>query len=581
MRNALLTALGSLVVLVPVGDLSLFSQTGGAIRGTVVMEPAGTPMRHVTVTLDPSRRSTETGEDGTYEFTQVAPGRYTILAHIEGLPDVIRAVEVPPSGDVTADLTMRATGIRVQVTVTASGKEESSFDAFQSVTSLDRFDLVEKSHTSIGEVLEGQLGIAKRSFGPGTSRPVLRGFDGDRVLILKDGVQTGSLSSQSGDHGEPIDVLTLERLEVVKGPAALLYGSNAIGGVVNAITRHHQWHPHPHSGFRGSVTGVAGSADNQGGGGAGFEWGVGKWLIWGSGEGQRTGDYDTPEGEVDNSKTRSAFGAGGVGWYGEGGFLSAGYDYDDRRYGIPFAGLFEGEEDARIDVDMQRHNLKLTGGLHKPGSAVESVHLSFDYSDYRHRELEGEEVGTVFDNNQFVYRGVLQHKRAGMFSGQFGFWGLHRDYKTAGEEALAPPTTQNAFALFGLEELDLEHLSFQFGGRLEHNRYAPDGISNRSFTGVSAAAGIRVPLWKSGAFVANYSHSYRAPALEELYNNGPHVGNRTFEIGDSNLERETGDGLELSLRQDSEGVRQLLPLRSAGFHFSRSHRRDRRWASGR
>ena len=164
---------------------------------------------------------------------------------------------------------------------------------------------------------------------------------------------------------------------------------------------------------------------------------------------------------------------------------------------------------------------------------------------------------------------MFDHRKVGRLSGKFGFWGQHRDFASSGEEALAPPTKQNSFAVFGLENLDFERISFQFGGRLEHNHYTPTEtperglLPERSFTGFSAAFGVRVPTWKGGAFVANYSHSYRAPSLEELYNNGPHPGNLAFEIGDPNLKRELGNGLDFGLRHSSKRLR----FEANGFYY--------------
>jgi iron complex outermembrane receptor protein len=137
---------------------------------------------------------------------------------------------------------------------------------------------------------------------------------------------------------------------------------------------------------------------------------------------------------------------------------------------------------------------------------------------------------------------------------------MHRDYKTVGEEALAPPTTQNAFAAFVLQNVDFESLRLQFGGRLEHNQYNPTGLADRSFTGFSGSVGLNKRLWANGAVALNYSHAYRAPALEELYNNGPHEGNLTFEIGNPNLSREQNDGVDLSLRHQSNRLHGELNL---------------------
>jgi iron complex outermembrane receptor protein len=204
-------------------------------------------------------------------------------------------------------------------------------------------------------------------------------------------------------------------------------------------------------------------------------------------------------------------------------------------------------------------------GLRSLGNVIEDFALKLNFTRWQHDEIEIHEdgdaaVATSFDNQQFVYRGVFEQAKCGSLTGRFGFWGLRRDYKAVGEEALSPPIDQNAFAVFGLEELDFERVKFQFGGRLEHNRYEPQLVTSeihhhtpqRTFTGASAAAGMHAGLWADGAFVVNYAHSHRAPALEELYYNGPHIGNLAFEIGNPEMESETGNGVEVSLRQQGE-----------------------------
>ena len=549
----------TVVLVLLVIPLSSFGQTNASLRGVVTLTGKATPLHGVTVRIVELGRAVITDEKGAYEFPQVPPDTYTVLARMDGFQDVGTTVAVEAGSIATADFQLRLLGVREQITVTASGREEVALQSFQTVTILDSVQLVGKSHSSIGEVLENQSGVAKRSFGPGSSRPVIRGFDGDRVMILQDGLRTGTVSSQSGDHGEPIDALSLERLEVVKGPATLLYGSNAIGGVVNALTGH----DHPHPGLRGRVTGIGGAANAQGGGNAGFEYGVGNWLVWGGGGGQRTGDYNTPIGKIQNSKTRVRNGSGGFGWFTDRTFFSLGYGYDDGRYGVPFASQFEVEEEAgggeaeeeQIDLKYRKHKVPIQFGFRNLESFVDGFRLSLKYTDWHHEELEGDLVTTVFDNRQFVYRGVFEQQRSASLSGSFGFEGSRRNFETQGAEALSPPVDQNGFAVFGLEEVDLQRVRLQFGGRLEHNRYDPQELKPRTFTGFSGAAGVFVPLWEGGVFVTNYTRSYRTPALEELYNNGPHIGNLTFEIGDHDLTRELGDGIEFSLRHSSSRVR--------------------------
>lgn len=564
-RNAAFLALALLFQFSPARALAqsgfyggLFGQTqaqgGGTVRGTIMLADGGTPLHNVIVNLVQLGRSTETDEGGAFEFKNVPPGTYTVLAHMEGFPDQTQQVKVAAGVEATLDFRLRLAGLREEVTVTATGSEQSVFESFQSVNTVDSIRLAQESHTSIGEVLDKEPGIAKRSFGPGSSRPVVRGFDGDRVQVTQDGASTGALGSQSGDHAEPIDVLSLERLEVVKGPATLLYGSSAIGGVVNAVTGH----DYAHEGWRGYFTGVGGTTNNQGAASGGLEYGTGKWMFWGNGTLQRTGDYDTPLGRVEQSFTRDANGLAGFGRYGDKSFASFTYSHDRRLYGIPFASFFEsGGEETGSDVSIKarRHNFRFNGGWRNLDGFVNGFRLTLDYSDYAHDELEGEEVGTHFSNKNFMLRGVFDQRKTGRFTGSWGFSGFRRDYDAVGEETLAPPTVQKNFAVFGLQEIDFERVRFQLGGRVEHNGYDPQGSLERSFTGFSGAAGVRVGLWTSGALVANYTHSYRAPALEELYNNGPHLGNLTFEIGNPLLTRERNDGIDVSLRHDSKRVR--------------------------
>ncbi|MDX2152474.1 MAG: TonB-dependent receptor [Bryobacteraceae bacterium] len=556
------------------------AQNSGTLKGTVVLDGKGSPIHHASVLIVQLGRTAETADDGSFEFRNVPSGRYDVLAHMHQLTDARQQVSIEPGAVITADFSLRLEPVRQELTVTASGREETSLESFQTVRSLQPTELTTRGAApSLGEYLENETGITKRSYGPGSSRPVIRGFDGDRVLVLQDGIRTGTLSSQSGDHGEPIDASTVERVEVVRGPATLMYGSNAIGGVVNAVTGHHLLHQHPHSGVRGSLNTVFGSGNGQAGGSGSFEIGRGNWILWANGGGQRTGDYRTPIGDVDNSATELKHTTAGLGRYGELASFNFSYGIQDGLYGVPLGveSLLEekeelrsrppvrplgnvlrplgGQEGEEVSLGFRRHVFRFNGALKNLGSAFEQFHLALNYSDWNHRELEGTEIGTRFSNKIFSYRGTFTQKKRGALSGSFGFEGFRRDYEATGEEALAPPTSQNMFALYGYEELGFERLRFQFGGRFEHNGYDAQGLRQRSFNGVSGSAGVHVPLWQGGAFVTNFTTSYRAPALEELYNNGPHPGNVTFEIGNPNLVRERSNGLDVSVRHAGSRVR--------------------------
>jgi iron complex outermembrane recepter protein len=551
-----------LLVLTALSCFSALAQTSPApgtatLRGTVTLGDSGKPIHNVLITVLQLKRTVGTDESGNYEISNLPPGRYEVLAHLDRVPDMVQSVEVKAGETGELDFQVQLSGLQEQVTVTASGSEQAVSSSIQSVEVIGSVDLAKKSPVSLGEALDGELGVSKRSFGPGTARPVIRGFDGDRVLVLQDGNRIGGLGFESGDHAEPVDVLTVERVEIVKGPATLLYGSNAIGGVVNTISGHDT----AHKGINGYLTGIGSTNSDQVGGSGGIEFGTDRWLVWGNGGGQRSGDYSTPIGKVRNSFSKAGSFSTGFGYFPEKGFFSFSYTFDKRRYGIPYDSSVPDPE--VVFLTPRRHGLEFRGGFRENKSFLQAGTFSIQYNDYKHAEVDAftRLTNTAFKNNTFLYQGLFDQKKIGKLSGKFGFWGQHRDFSSSGAEALAPPTKQSSFAIFALENLDFERASIQFGGRVERNHYTPTEtptrglLPERSFTGFSAAIGLRVPTWTGGSVVANYSHSYRAPSLEELYNNGPHPGNLAFEIGDPNLKREQGNGLDFGVRHSSKRLR--------------------------
>ena len=551
-----MSKLFSIYAIIFIFAAAAFAQTtGGKISGTVYFGVDNTVLHDVSVQIVELKRNVATDDSGHYEFTNVPPGKYTVLAHQEGFGDSSQKVQVTAATPATADFVLQLAGVKEQVTVTASGTEQSSLEAIASVSTLDSSEITTRAAVGLGDVLDDQAGVAKRSTGPGASRPVIRGFDGDRVLVSTDGVRVGSLASQSGDHAEPVDTLSVERIEVVKGPATLLYGSNAIGGVVNAISGHDEG---AHPGIRGYLSTIGGTNNSQGAVSAGLEYGIKNWMFWGNGSGQRTGNYSAGGnfGEVKNTFTRNATGDGGLGYFAKNFFFNANYSYYKSRYGIPLD--FREENPEERSLNMHRNDVKFNFGFSNLNSFITGGKFTVDLSRYQHQEIEDDVVGTTFTNNVNSYRGMFDQRQRGGLTGRFGFEGYRRDFSTVGEEMLIKgPVQQDSFSVFGLEEYQWERVKFQFGGRVENNRYRPTNpdLPPRDFTGFSGAVGANVELWKGGAFVANYSHSTRAPALEELYNNGPHDGSLSFEVGNPNLKAETNDGLDFSLRQQNKRIK--------------------------
>ena len=545
----------SVLVFVLLFIVSVSAQSTGSITGTVYFAGDNSVMHNVTVRIAELKLTAVTDDLGQYQFKTVLPGRYTLITHQEGFGDATQKVDVTNGRNTVADFQLTISGLREQVTVSATGNEEATFESIATVNNLDSSQITMRAAVGLGDVLDNQPGVAKRSGGAGNSRPVIRGFDGDRVKVTTDGVSSGSLASQSGDHAEPVDIFSADRIEIVKGPATLLYGSSAIGGVVNSISGHDEG---SHPGLRGFFSVIGSTNSTQAAVGTGIEYGNGPFMLWANASGQRTSDYKAGGnfGTVVNSFTRNAAGSLGGGYYGPKAYFTANYNFYQSRYGIPLD--FREDDPELRSIRLWRNDEKFNFGYSDPKLFVTGIKLTFDISNYRHQEMEGADVGTTFHNNVVSFRGMFEQKQAGRLSGRFGFDGYHRYFATQGVENLIDgPVRQNNFSVFGLQELKFERVNLQFGARVENNRYDPvnPGLLDRGFTGFSGAAGAKFDLWKGGAFVANYSHSYRAPAIEELYNNGPHDGSLLFEVGDPNLKPEISNGIDLSLRQQNSRVK--------------------------
>jgi iron complex outermembrane receptor protein len=372
---------------------------------------------------------------------------------------------------------------------------------------------------------------------------VIRGLDGDRVQILQDGQRMGDLSSQSGDHGVAVNPASAPRIEVVRGPATLLYGANAIGGLVNIVTD--DIPTSPVQGASGNVTLDLGSAANEGGGAADIRVGNGRFALHAGGGGHRSGDVDTPEGEVDNSQSRNGFSTVGLSWTGDRGYFGGSYGYFDQKYGIPVV------EGGILELTPRRHSFSLRGGGQNLNGVFDEFRATLAVRRYTHDELEAEEIATTFENDTTEIEVLGAHRAAGRLKGSIGAWVLDRAFSAEGAEALSPPVDQNGFATFLFEELTWPHVTFQFGGRIDYNKYTPVDFVERDFTDASGSVGL---LFRPAAaddritIAASLAHAARPPALEELYFFGVHHGNFALEIGNPDLDSERALGFDLSLR---------------------------------
>ena len=517
----------------------------GGLTVTGEVRRAGTlaPVAGATVIVEGARLETTTDRNGRFTLADVPPGsQHLIITAPELLP---LRVELVVQGGVAAPIeALMAAEVHYTEVVSVSPEARDQFASYQPTSVLAGQDLTRELEGTLGETLERQPGVAERSFGPGPSRPVIRGLDGDRVLILEDGQRVGDLSAQSGDHGVPVNPAGASRIEVVRGPATLLYGANAIGGLVNVINE--TIPVRPVEGVHGAVVGSGGSAAGEAAAATDVRWGNRQWAVSAGGGVRRQGDVDTPVGEIANTQSRGTFSHAALSWTGTRGFVGGSYGYDDTRYGIPFV------EEGQVELTPRRHIVAARGELRGMDGFVAGIRADFAARRYRHEEIVGGEIGTRFANDTNEVNVLVRQRPAGRLTGTIGAWLLHRDFAAIGDEALAPPVVERGAAAFAYEEVTWPHLTFQFGGRVNLASYDPSrDLPARDFTDVSGSAGL---LFRPAAaddrltLAVNLARASRHPALEELYFFGPHPGNFAFEIGNAALDSEHALGVDVSLR---------------------------------
>ncbi len=536
--------------------LQLFVTASPLLAASVVevtvTDAAGASIPGAVVSLVGTSLEAVTDDAGVARFDAVAPGSYDVVVRLPGFQSNRSDITVAEGTPLRLSVSLsEALHFSESVTVTPSGRD--TFESYQPATVLGGEDLQQRLGATLGATLASEPGVNVRSFGAGNQRPVIRGLDNDRVLILENGTRTGDLSSQSADHGVNLDPATAGSIEVVRGPATLLYGSSAIGGVVNLVTE--EIPTKPVNDVHGSMTVQGATADENGGIAGDVSLGNGRLAARFNGSAQRTSDYKTPDENLEtvpNSFSRSKSGGGAFSFTGQDGFAGASYQYVTSRYGVPFV------EEGETTLNPRRHRLDFRGERRNLDSFIEGVKFQGAYRDYAHDEIEGSgEIATSFKNKTWEGEFLLNHRPAGRLQGTWGVWVLDRDYSSFGEEALAPPTTQNSFAGFVYEELGFHRVSLQFGARVDHTSFDPDGaaverpdVPARDFTEFSGSVGVLGYLREAHdlTLAVNFARAARNPSLEELYNLGPHAGNFAFEIGDPTLPTEVGYGFDVSLR---------------------------------
>jgi len=513
---------------------------GTSVSGTLTNSITHEPVQNATVTIDELSRQARTGSDGRFTIANVPAGQYHLRVRADKFTERRQEITVTASA-LTIDVGIDPE-IHFSEVVSVSPDARNQFESYQPTNVLAGQELEKDKEGTLGATLQYEPGIAMRSQGPGPSRPVIRGLDGDRVLILEDGQRMGDLSSQSGDHGVNVNPGAASRVEVVRGPATLLYGANAIGGLVNVITE--DIPTGPVSGPHGSFSFDAGSAAKEAGGSGEVTVGNGKVALHLNGSGRRAGDYDSPEGEIPNSFSRGGFGGVGLSWTGDNGYFGGSYAYDKTHYGVPLV------EAGTTNLDPRRNVVTIRGERRNISGFISSLRGSLGVRRYKHDELDEDVVVTSFKNDTNEFDLLAGHKPFGKVKGSFGLYALTRSFSTVGEEALAPDVDQKSLAAFFYEEATMSpHATLQFGGRVEHAAFTPaKDEPDRAFTNFSGSLGLLVHPTDQTTIAFSLARASRNPALEELYFHGPHVGNFAVENGDPDLDAENATGFDASVR---------------------------------
>ena len=486
-----------------------------------------------------------------------------------------------------------------RIIVAADALEELDFIAGQDV--IDREQIQRDLQGQIGELLVKVPGVSATSFSPGASRPILRGLDGERVRVLIDGLTTADVGNTSADHATTIDPLTVEQIEVLRGPTALLYGSQAIGGVVNVIDRRIPL-ALPEDGLRVDGMTAFDTATDLRSGGASLDVGLGEALALNlSGSYRETGNVQIPgfqlsedlradlladaaeeeeegefeeaeelreaaeqEGFIPNSQAETWTLSGGLGFFLGDSRFGASVAYYDTDYGLvgnPEGGHHHGEEGEEGEEEDEEEEEIVTIGLEQlrvdavadialGEGFLSRLKLRLGYSDYTHTEFEGPEVGTVYDTETFEARAELVQTGGGVIGAQFS----SRDFSAIGEEAFVPPNETTQFALFAAQEFDLSGgMQIEAAGRYERVDVESDALAlDRGFDLLSGALSLVFEAGENARGGVTASRSARAPAGEELFADGPHIATQQFEIGDPDLDKETAWGLEAFIRASAD-----------------------------
>ena len=461
---------------------------------------------------------------------------------------------------------------------------ESVEDSSHPITLLKGDELRNKVGSTLGETLQNELGVTNQSFGSGVGIPVIRGQSGSRVKVLQNSLGNNDASSLSADHATGVDPIIAERIEVLRGPSTLLYGSGAMGGIVNVIDNRI-----PETLFDKAIGGAGeqrydsatdetssalkleGGKDHFAYHVDGFYRDAGNTSIGGmaideararqhdpSFNAVPAGELQNSDGFIDNTQTRTRGGSAGFSMIGDSGLAGAAINQLEKNYGIPP----DGHGEAPVHVEMKQTKYDFKSQLNNPFAFVEKAKLKFGYTDYAHTEFDGNIAGTTFLNQTYESRFELEHTPLIQNNkGILGFQSSNGEFVGLGEEGkIVPKSNIDTYGLFNVESLKAGAMTYEMGGRIESTQITPDGRADVSYIPLSGSLSASWDVNSQNKLGLAFTHSQRAPQVQELFSDGFHHATRSYEIGNANLKKELSNNLDLSYQFDASWVKADLSL---------------------
>lgn len=462
-----------------------------------------------------------------------------------------------------------------EVVVTSTALHENPLEVAQPTSVVAGDELRRQIAASIGETLAGELGVSSTYFGPSASRPVIRGLGGYRVQVLQDGAAALDVSSLSQDHAVSIESVVSQQIEIIKGPAALLYGSGAAGGLVNVVTTRI-----PHEPAKSPISGAAelrsDTSTDERTGAFSLDGGAGALAFHADYFDRETDDVKIPgfaqsdalrrqiidageepndiRSRIRNSASDTRGGAVGASLAGDAGYGGLSWSRYESTYGIP--------TEAEAFIDMQQDRFDARGDWNANGAWLDTLHLNGAYSDYTHTEFEAPGVpGTLFNQNSFELRAAADHHWSDDWRGTVGAQYVDIDFEAIGEEAFVPPSLTRTLSVFAFEERHFDPWTLELGARAENQTIEPandSALPDYDETAFNASAGLVFKLAEDHALALNVTRTQRHPQAAELYANGAHIAAGRVETGNANLDMETAWTADVSLRSTGEAIRWTL-----------------------